>query len=81
MFPHHLCQSYVQLYYATGGDEKVKATLKEMAQLVAEKLYDPEKRDIMTIITPDGKRVGSHQSFGHDCEISLPDPESGRHRG
>lgn len=70
MFPHHLCQSYVQLYYATGGDEKVKAALKEMAQLVAEKLYDPEKRNIMTIITPDGKRVGSHQSYGHDCEIS-----------
>ena len=68
MFPHHLCQAYVQLYLAT-GDERVKEALRQMAQLVADTLYDPQLRNLKTIVDKDGARVGTHQSFGHDCEI------------
>lgn len=69
MFPHHLCQAYVQLYRATGSGE-VRSALKEMAELVADELYDPQYRNLKTIIGKNGERIGSHQSFGHDCEIS-----------
>ena len=66
---HHLCQAYVQLYLAT-GDERVKEALRQMAQLVADTLYDPQLRNLKTIVDKEGARVGTHQSFGHDCEIS-----------
>jgi len=69
MFPHHLCQAYVQLYRATGSDE-VRSALWEMAGLVADELYDPQYRNLKTIIGKNGERIGSRQSFGHDCEIS-----------
>ena len=41
-----------------------------MAQLVADTLYDPQLRNLKTIVDKEGARVGTHQSFGHDCEIS-----------
>ena len=68
MFPHHLCQAYVQLFEATGSP-RVKAALKEMAELIVDKLHDPEQHNLKSIIDPEGRRVGSHQSYGHDCEI------------
>lgn len=69
MFPHHLCQSYVQLYRANGS-EAVRESLKEMAVFLANKAYDPVNHNFMTSIGPDGKRIGTRQSYGHDCEIS-----------
>lgn len=69
MFPHHLCQAYVQLYKATGSSQ-VRAALREMVGLVADELYDPQYRNLKTIIGKNGERIGNHQSFGHDCEIS-----------
>lgn len=73
MFPHHLCQAYVQLYKAT-GDERVLQALKDMITFVGDRLYDPVLHNLKSIIDKDGNRVpggfGSHQSFGHDCEIS-----------
>ena len=33
-------------------------------------LYDPQLRNLKTIVDKEGARVGTHQSFGHDCEIS-----------
>lgn len=69
MFPHHLCQAYVQLYRAT-EDKKVKKALLEMANFIVNKLYDSDCHNLKTMIAPDGSRVGTRQSFGHDCEIS-----------
>lgn len=69
MFPHHLCQAYVQLYEAT-QDMAVGAALREMAEFIVNKLYDPQYRCFKTIVAADGSRVGTRQSFGHDCEIS-----------
>lgn len=69
MFPHHLCQSYDQLYMAT-EDGRVKEALREMAEFIADRLYDEKYRCLKTIVAPDGSRVGTRQSFGHDCEIS-----------
>lgn len=69
MFPHHLCQAYVQLFEAT-GDIRVKQALLEMAQFVVDKLYDEEYHCFKTVVAADGSRVGTRQSFGHDCEIS-----------
>lgn len=69
MFPHHLCQAYVQLYEAT-HDMHVGQALREMAEFIVDKLYDEEYRCFKTIVAADGSRVGTRQSFGHDCEIS-----------
>ena len=69
MFPHHLCQAYVQLFRAT-GDERVRAALREMGEFIADALYDPEHHNLKTIVGKNGERIGTHQSFGHDCEIS-----------
>lgn len=69
MFPHHLCQAYLRLYEAT-GDERVGAALRELTEFAAGTLYDPRHHNFKSIITPDGARIGTHQSFGHDCEIS-----------
>ena len=69
MFPHHLCQAYVQLYRAA-GDENILQALREMAEYVVSDLYDETYHCFKTIVGPDGERVGTRQSFGHDCEIS-----------
>lgn len=69
MFPHHLCQAYVQLFEAA-GDQRVLAALKDMAEFIVTRLYDPQRHEIRSFITKDGERIGTHQSFGHDCEIS-----------
>ena len=69
MFAHHLFQAYLRLFEAT-RDPEVAQALREMAEVLLDKLYDPEHRDFMTIVTKDGKRIGTNQSFGHDCEIS-----------
>ena len=69
MFAHHLFQAYLRLYQATGNAD-VLAALRGMAEVLIDRLYDPENRNFMTIITSDGKRIGTNQSFGHDCEIS-----------
>lgn len=69
MFPHHLCQAYVQLYKAA-QDEAVGRALAEMVRYACNTLYDPQHRCFKTIVTRDGARVGTRQSFGHDCEIS-----------
>jgi len=69
MFPHHLCQAYVQLYRAA-PDETVSRALHEMLSFILERLYDPGNRCFKSILMADGSRASSHQSFGHDCEIS-----------
>ncbi len=69
MFPHHLCQAYVQLYEAT-HDVNVEKALREMAEFIVNRLYDEQYRCFKTIVAADGSRVGTRQSFGHDCEIS-----------
>lgn len=69
MFPHHLCQAYVQLYKAT-GDAAVGKALAEMVQYVSGTLYDAKYHCFKTIVAADGSRIGTRQSFGHDCEIS-----------
>lgn len=69
MFPHHLCQAYLRLYQAT-GDAEVGAALREMVEFVAGSLYDEQYHCFKTILTKDGQRIGTNQSFGHDCEIS-----------
>lgn len=69
MFPHHLCQAYVQLLEAT-GDGRVKEALREMLEFIADVLYDPAGHNLKTIVGPGGERVGARQSYGHDCEIS-----------
>ncbi|MCD7807620.1 MAG: AGE family epimerase/isomerase [Lachnospiraceae bacterium] len=69
IFPHHLCQAYVMLYKAT-GDADVGKALQEMVSYVCTSLYDPVHRCFCTMTDRDGRRVGSRQSFGHDCEIS-----------
>lgn len=69
VFPHHLCQAYVQLYKAT-GDEAVGRALGEMVDYVCTALYDPEYRCFKTMVLADGSRIGTRQSCGHDCELS-----------
>lgn len=69
MFPHHLCQAYVQLFEATGSG-RVKAALREMCEFIADRLYDQKLRNLKSIVSVDGERIGTHQSYGHDCEIS-----------
>lgn len=69
MFPHHLCQAYVQLFEATGS-EKVKASLREMEEFVINQLYDTKYHNFKTIVDSSGNRIGTRQSYGHDCEIS-----------
>lgn len=69
MFSHHLCQAYVQLYKAT-GDAAVGQALSEMVKYISEVLYDNEYHCFKTIVASDGSRIGTRQSFGHDCEIS-----------
>ena len=49
----------MQLYLAT-GDERVKEALRQMAQLVADTLYDPQLRNLKTIVDKEGARVGNH---------------------
>lgn len=77
MFPHHLYQAYVQLFEATDGldgceklHEEVRASLKEMTHFAVTDMYEPETRMLKTIVGKDGSRIGSHQSYGHDAEIS-----------
>jgi mannobiose 2-epimerase len=69
MFQHHLCQAYEQLYRATGDPEVGKA-LRELSEFVADNLYDSEYQCFKSFMDNDFNRVGTHQSFGHDCEIS-----------
>lgn len=69
MFPHHLCQAYLRLYQAT-GDPEVGAALREMIAFAADTLYDKQYRCFKTVLAKDGSRIGTNQSFGHDCEIS-----------
>ena len=69
MFPHHLCQAYVQLYRAR-PDEMIRKSLREMLDFILTRLFDPEHCCFKTIVAADGSRGGMHQSFGHDCEIS-----------
>jgi len=69
MFQHHLCQAYEQLYRATGDPEVGKA-LREFAEYIATTLYDPEYKCFKGMMDDLGNRLGTHQSYGHDCEIS-----------
>lgn len=69
MFNHHLCQAYEQLYRAT-GDETLLNPLREMAECMADVLYDRENHNFCTLFDASGKRLGTHQSFSHDCELS-----------
>lgn len=69
MFQHHLLQAYDQLYRAT-GDAEVKKVLKEFAEYITDTLYDAEFECFKGFMDSDGNRIGTHQSFGHDCEIS-----------
>ena len=69
MFPHHLCQAYVQLYRAR-PDEMIRKSLREMLDFILTRFFDPEYCCFKTIVAADGSRVGTRQSFGHDCEIS-----------
>ena len=69
MFQHHLLQAYEQLYRAT-GEEKVKSVLKEFAEYILGSLFDPVNDCLKGMLDENGSRMGPHQSFGHDCEIS-----------
>ena len=69
MFPHHLCQAYVLLYKAT-QNAAVGQALAEMVDFACDTLYDADYRCFKTIVEKGGTRVGTRQSFGHDCEIS-----------
>lgn len=69
MFQHHLCQAYEQLYRATGDPEVGKA-LREISGYIASTLYDPQYKCFKGIMDDQGNRIGTRQSFGHDCEIS-----------
>ncbi len=69
VFPHHLCQAYVALYQAT-GDQRVAKALNEMLDFVIEPLYDSRYRCFKTITDGEGHRIGTRQSYGHDCEIT-----------
>lgn len=69
MFQHHLCQAYELFYRATKNEEVGKA-LHEFLTYITDTLYDPEFRCYKGMVAPDGGRIGTHQSFGHDCEIS-----------
>lgn len=69
MFPHHLCQAYLRLYQAT-GDPEVGSALRDMVSFIANSLYDDQYHCFKTVISKDGSRIGTNQSFGHDCEIS-----------
>lgn len=69
MFPHHLCQAYLRLYQAM-GDPEVGSALRDMVSFIANSLYDSQYHCFKTIISKDGSRIGTNQSFGHDCEIS-----------
>lgn len=69
MFQHHLCQAYEQLYRATSDPEVGKA-LREFAEYICDTLYDPEYRCFKGFMDKEGNRIGTMQSFGHDCEIS-----------
>lgn len=68
MFPHHLCQAYVLLYKAT-QNAAVGQALAEMVDFACDTLYDADYRCFKTIVEKGGTRVGTRQSFGHDCEI------------
>lgn len=69
MFPHHLCQAYVVLYQATGNTVVAEA-LNELLAFAISPLHDSEYRCFKTITDASGKRIGTRQSFGHDCEIA-----------
>lgn|GEM_PF-671616 len=69
MFPHHLCQSYVQLYLCS-GEPMILQALSEMIEFASTMMYDPARHCFKTILGPSGERYGTNQSFGHDCEIS-----------
>jgi len=69
MFQHHLCQAYEQLYRAT-NDPIVGKALREFSEYICETLYDPEYRCFKGFMDKEGNRLGTRQSFGHDCEIS-----------
>lgn len=69
IFPHHLCQAYEQLYRATGEPE-VLAALKDLASFLLGPAFDEENLCFTTFVDKQGKRIGDHQSLGHDCEIS-----------
>ena len=69
MFSHHLCQAYYRLWQAT-HDEIIAQSLRDMIAFLLDKLYDPINMNFMTLVTQDFKRVGSRQSYGHDCELS-----------
>ncbi len=69
VFPHHLCQAYEQLYRAT-GDVRIKPVLAEMAGQLTSRFYDAEHHCFCTLLDAGGARLGTRQSYGHDCELS-----------
>ena len=69
VFPHHLCQAYEQLFRATGAPE-VRDSLRDLALFLIGPGFDRENSCFTTFVDKDGKRVGTRQSLGHDCEIS-----------
>jgi cellobiose epimerase len=69
MFNHHLCQAYEQLYNAT-GDASILLPLREMADCMVNVLHDQKNHCFCTMFDKSGQRLGTHQSFGHDCELS-----------
>ena len=69
MFSHHLCQAYYRLWQAT-HDETIKQPLLDMVCFLLDKLYDPVYRNFMTLVSQDFQRIGTRQSYGHDCELS-----------
>lgn len=69
MFPHHLTQAYLRLFEAT-RDKTVEDALSGLVEYAVSRLHDRENHCFMTLVTKDGRRFGSNQSYGHDCEIS-----------
>lgn len=68
-FQHHLCQAYEQLYRATEDPEVGKA-VRGFVEFAVETLFDPEYNRFKGFMDKEGNRIGTRQSFGHDCEIS-----------
>jgi mannobiose 2-epimerase len=65
----HLLEAYTTLY-AVWPDARLATRLRELVELVLERIIAPERDRVMSFFTADWQPRSSKTSFGHDIEAS-----------
>lgn len=65
----HVMEAYT-LLYEVSGDSRVRARLRELLELIREKVYNPDKNRLEVFFDSEMHSLIDMQSYGHDIEAS-----------